>query len=339
MTTDTTPSANAISDNMRRFVAVGSGYSAIERDEMTGRLMIDASSVIPGYDAGPAPDDAYATVVSINASVSRTLYSPHFGGRIFTLDRTGNGAAQVYSRRLAHSSEEEGGTAAYAGISVTAYPQAYQTPDLRNKVVVSVTPGAEHAPPAGYDLSALEIDGARYSLTALAGYPNQYQANGVQFGEDGLLKPKPRFPASTPHYVFNVVWGNGSRIAMLYDQRRTWAEVHDRVSIQWLREGALNKALNFTSWVYSPQAAQLGLDLGLVVLGVTPLRDLSDLFSEQWEERASVDVGFGYTVDTNGLPEEFFAPIPQLSFAPSSTELSTSLEDGVFTFEFTAGAD
>ena len=196
MTTDTTPSATSIADNMRRFVAVGSRYYGGPVHPTT---MIDASNVIPGYDAGPAPDDAYATVVSINASVSRTLY--------------------------------------------------------------------QAGPPA-----------------------------------------------------------------------RIWAEVHDRVSIQWLRTGALNKALNFTSWVYSPQAAQLALDLGLVVLGVTPLRDLSDLFSEQWEERASVDVGFGYTVDTNGAPEEFFIAD---GFSPSAIAFSTEESGGAFTIMYDppAGAD
>ena len=128
-----------------------------------------------------------------------------------------------------------------------------------------------------------------------------------------------------------VVNINAAISRTIQQPNRIWAEVHDRVSVQWFRENALNRALTFTAWVFSPEASELAIGLGLVVLGTTPLRDLSDLISEQWEERANVDVGFGYTidvVDSQGNPAGLAGVAPYFranEFAPGGRAFSTEV--------------
>ena len=75
----------------------------------------------------------------------------------------------------------------------------------------------------------------------------------------------------------------------------TFATVEDRYSVQWFREGARDAARRFSVWVYSPEGLQSALDAGLTLRRVSDVRQLDDVVSGVWEERAGLDLHIGYT--------------------------------------------
>lgn len=75
----------------------------------------------------------------------------------------------------------------------------------------------------------------------------------------------------------------------------TLATVEDRYSVQWFREGARDAARRFSVWVYSPVGLQSALGAGLTLLRVSDVRQLDDVVSGAWEERAGLDIDVGYT--------------------------------------------
>ena len=77
--------------------------------------------------------------------------------------------------------------------------------------------------------------------------------------------------------------------------RRDWPTVEDRYSVQWFREGARDAARRFSVWVYSPEGLQSALDAGLTLLRVSDVRQLDEVVSTAWEERAGLDLHIGYT--------------------------------------------
>ena len=274
----TSPAATTMADRMRCLVAAGSYPGSVTEGTAPLADRIDASNVIPAYDGGPAPNEPFATLVSINAAVSRTIYIPGSPAYIVSTGVPANNRTITIPPN---------GTLAGIGgdaesITLTAGPRNPEqiTADIQAKLRAASFAGA------GGVTADTEGAGAhrRFVITLPPGVPVSARVTGTAasvlgFGETG--------PRSSP---------------------RTWAEIHDRVSVQWFRRGALDSALAFTSWVYSPLAADMATELGLVVLGLSPLRDLSDLISEQWEERASVDVGFGYSVYSAGVPDRFLNP-------------------------------
>ena len=75
----------------------------------------------------------------------------------------------------------------------------------------------------------------------------------------------------------------------------TLATVEDRYSVQWFREGARDAARSFSVWVYSPEGLQSALDAGLTFRRVSDVRQLDEVVSGAWEERAGLDLHIGYT--------------------------------------------
>lgn len=65
-------------------------------------------------------------------------------------------------------------------------------------------------------------------------------------------------------------------------------------SIQAFRKGAFDILRRLHLWLYSP-LGKLELERrGLVLVVTSPIRDLSDLVSKVWEERAGFDLTLGY---------------------------------------------
>ena len=75
----------------------------------------------------------------------------------------------------------------------------------------------------------------------------------------------------------------------------TLATVEDRYSVQWFREGARDAARGFSVWVYSPEGLQTAQDNGLTLRRVSDVRQLDEVVSGAWEERAGLDLHIGYT--------------------------------------------
>ena len=75
----------------------------------------------------------------------------------------------------------------------------------------------------------------------------------------------------------------------------TVATVRGRYSVQWFRTGAHDAANRLSVWVWSPEGAAQAQKADLTVLRVSDVRQLDDVVSGAWEERAGLDIDVGYT--------------------------------------------
>ena len=73
------------------------------------------------------------------------------------------------------------------------------------------------------------------------------------------------------------------------------ATVRGRYSVQWFRTGAHDAARKLSVWVWSPEGAAQAQKADLTVLRVSDVRQLDDVVSGAWEERAGLDIDVGYT--------------------------------------------
>ena len=72
--------------------------------------------------------------------------------------------------------------------------------------------------------------------------------------------------------------------------RRTFASRRITASVQWLRKGSGVSAERFMQWTSTPAAREWCRDHGLTFQECGPLRDLSMIFSESYEERWGLDL-------------------------------------------------
>ncbi len=75
----------------------------------------------------------------------------------------------------------------------------------------------------------------------------------------------------------------------------TVATVRGRYSVQWFRTGAHDAATRLSVWVWSPEGVAQAQKSDLTVLRVSDVRQLDDVVSGAWEERAGLDIDVGYT--------------------------------------------
>ena len=80
---------------------------------------------------------------------------------------------------------------------------------------------------------------------------------------------------------------------------RQLASVRARYSVQWFRDGARDAARTLSVWTSSPDGLTQAGRADLTVLRVSDVRQLDDIVSDAWEERAGVDIDIGYvqTID------------------------------------------
>ena len=75
----------------------------------------------------------------------------------------------------------------------------------------------------------------------------------------------------------------------------TVAMVRGRYSVQWFRTGAHDAATRLSVWVWSPEGVAQAQQADLTVLRVSDVRQLDEVVSGAWEERAGLDIDVGYT--------------------------------------------
>ena len=75
----------------------------------------------------------------------------------------------------------------------------------------------------------------------------------------------------------------------------TVATVRGRYSVQWFRTGAHDASKRLSVWVWSPEGVAQAQQADLTVLRVSDVRQLDDVVSGAWEERAGLDIDVGYT--------------------------------------------
>ena len=89
----------------------------------------------------------------------------------------------------------------------------------------------------------------------------------------------------------------------------TMATVRDRYSVQWFRAGARDAARHFALWAYSPAGLAQATSTGVTVLRVSDVRQLDDVVSGAWEERAGLDLDIAY-IQTIEQPIDHLETIP-----------------------------
>lgn len=67
-------------------------------------------------------------------------------------------------------------------------------------------------------------------------------------------------------------------------------------SVQFYREGSFHAASEMPMFAQSPQGSEALARLGAVWRGASSVRDLTALISNNWEERASIDIRIGTTI-------------------------------------------
>ena len=70
--------------------------------------------------------------------------------------------------------------------------------------------------------------------------------------------------------------------------------VRAQYSVQWFRKGARDAAQQFATWTSSFAGIQDAAERRLTFLGVSAVRQIDLIVSDDWEERAGVDLDVGY---------------------------------------------
>ena len=89
----------------------------------------------------------------------------------------------------------------------------------------------------------------------------------------------------------------------------THANVRTRYSVQWFRTGAHDAAKRLSVWASSPTGRDLASSLGLTFIRVSDIRQLDDIVSNAWEERAGLDLDLGY-IQTLAQTVDYFRDAP-----------------------------
>ena len=102
----------------------------------------------------------------------------------------------------------------------------------------------------------------------------------------------------------------------------TAATVRGRYSVQWFRTGAHDAATRLSVWVWSPEGVAQAQKSDLTVLRVSDVRQLDDVVSGAWEERAGLDIDVGYTQQIDQTVD-YLKTVPIEIGAGGSAETST----------------
>ena len=67
-----------------------------------------------------------------------------------------------------------------------------------------------------------------------------------------------------------------------------------RYSVQFFRQGALESAERFIGWASTIYGKDKLVEMGLSLLQIHPIEEISELVSSKWEERVAVEIDIGY---------------------------------------------
>ena len=99
----------------------------------------------------------------------------------------------------------------------------------------------------------------------------------------------------------------------------TGAAAQDRYSVQWYRKGAMDAARRFRLWTASSEAQEQMEAAGLAFVRAGSIRQLDDIVSDAWEERAGLDLDIGY-IQTLRQDAQEIAAVP-IQIAPDGAEI------------------
>ena len=73
----------------------------------------------------------------------------------------------------------------------------------------------------------------------------------------------------------------------------TWMSHTLKYSVQWFRKGARDNARSFRSWARGPYGINMATDYGFTFIGTSEIRQIDEIVSSRWEERAGLDLSVG----------------------------------------------
>ena len=122
--------------------------------------------------------------------------------------------------------------------------------------------------------------------------------NSVLSGNKGTLVPDGLFASLA--LIHQAIEGIPATVMSLASDEAdldalTIATARGRYSVQWFRTGAHDAANRLSVWVWSPEGVAQAQQADLTVLRVSDVRQLDDVVSGAWEERAGLDIDVGYT--------------------------------------------
>ena len=122
--------------------------------------------------------------------------------------------------------------------------------------------------------------------------------NSVLSGNKGIPVPDSLFASLV--LIHQVIEGMPATVMSLAPggadlNAPTVATVRGRYSVQWFRTGAHDAATRLSVWAWSPEGVAQAQKSDLTVLRVSDVRQLDDVVSGAWEERAGLDIDVGYT--------------------------------------------
>ena len=163
------------------------------------------------------------------------------------------------------------------------------------------------------------------AVTELVAAGSGLDYNSVRSGNKGASVPDGLFASLV--LIHQVIEGIPATVMSLASDEAdlnalTIATVRGRYSVQWFRTGAHDAATRLSVWVWSPEGVAQAQQADLTVLRVSDVRQLDDVVSGAWEERAGLDIEVGHT-------QQIDRTVGRLKAAPievgagGSTETST----------------
>ena len=136
------------------------------------------------------------------------------------------------------------------------------------------------------------------AVRALVAQGSELEPRRVRPGNQGGIAPDGLF--ATVMLIHQDIEGIPATVMSLASDGAdlnapTVATVRGRYSVQWFRTGAHDAAKRLSVWVWSPEGVAKAQGADLTVLRVSDVRQLDDVVSGVWEERAGLDIDVGYT--------------------------------------------
>ena len=163
------------------------------------------------------------------------------------------------------------------------------------------------------------------AVTELVAAGSGLDYNSVRSGNKGASVPDGLFASLV--LIHQVIEGIPATVMSLASDEAdlnalTIATVRGRYSVQWFRTGAHDAATRLSVWVWSPEGVAQAQQADLTVLRVSDVRQLDDVVSGAWEERAGLDIEVGHTQQIDQTAGRLKAAPIEVG-AGGSTETST----------------
>lgn len=100
-----------------------------------------------------------------------------------------------------------------------------------------------------------------------------------------------------------------------------------RFSAQWYRDGAMDRARLFQLWAGSPLGQQDAENRRMTIVSIGEVRDMEQLISSEWEDRAQIDFEIGLISTATFTTGRFDTARVEIDYEDPSAAFAVDLED------------